>query len=92
MEPTPVKCLSCLDRYRTIWILLAMLLGGELGKWVPGLAEGITRLSLGMTSIPIAVGLIVMMYPPLAKVKFEEVRPTRERQGRHSHGDRGNES
>jgi arsenite transporter len=73
MEATPAKRLSRLDRYLTVWILLAMLLGIGLGKWLPGLAEGITRLSVGTTSIPIAVGLIVMMYPPLAKVKYEEL-------------------
>ncbi len=60
MEATPAKRLSCLDRYLTVWILLAMLLGIGLGRWMPGLAEGITRLSVGTTSIPIAVGLIVI--------------------------------
>ncbi len=73
MESAPAKRLSCLDRYLTLWILLAILLGIGLGELLPGLAKGITRLSVGTTSIPIAVGLIVMLYPPLAKVKYEEL-------------------
>ncbi|MHC5540463.1 ACR3 family arsenite efflux transporter [Singulisphaera rosea] len=68
-----VKRLSCLDRYLTLWIGLAMGLGIGLGVFLPGLAEAITRLSVGTTSIPIAAGLILMMYPPLAKVKYEEL-------------------
>ncbi len=73
-QPGVMKEMSFLDRWLPVWILAAMVAGLLLGRFIPGLDTALNALTIGGVSLPIAIGLLVMMYPVLAKVRYDETR------------------
>ena len=89
-SPAPAEAavagkLSTLDRFLPVWIIAAMVLGLLLGSIVPGLGTALEAVKVGEVSLPIAVGLLVMMYPVLAKVRYDQTRRVAGRPQAHDH-------
>ncbi|MFB9485323.1 arsenic resistance protein, partial [Streptomyces filamentosus] len=72
-EASVVAKLSTLDRYLAVWILIAMAVGLGLGRLIPGLNDALAKVEIGGISLPIALGLLIMMYPVLAKVRYDKL-------------------